>query len=86
VKVYDRVYDTGEDFRGPALRIELERDASGQLQEAYVDLTLQQFKEKNQPAGILVFAVEVTALVHAQAALAALRAQGTGGPGAAGEQ
>jgi PAS domain S-box-containing protein len=86
VEVLDRVYATGEHFRNPALRLDLERAAGGQLQEAYVDLTLQQFREQNQPAGILVFAVEVTDLVHAQAELAALRAWGTGGPGAASEQ
>jgi PAS domain S-box-containing protein len=86
VELLNHVYTTGESFRDPALRLALERDAGGPLQEAYIDLTLQQFKEQNQPAGILVFAVEVTALVHAQAELATLRAQGTGGPGAAGEQ
>jgi PAS domain S-box-containing protein len=86
VEVLDRVYATGESFRDPALLMNLERVAGGQLQEAYIDLTLQQFQEQNQPAGVLVFAVEVTALVHAQAELAALRARGTGGPGADGEQ
>jgi PAS domain S-box-containing protein len=86
VELLDSVYTAGESFHDPALRLDLERDASGQLAEAYIDLTLQQFKEHTPPAGILVFAVEVTALVHAQAELAALRARGTGGPGAAGEQ
>jgi PAS domain S-box-containing protein len=83
VEILDQVYTTGEPFRNPALRIDLERQPGTPLQEVYVDLTLQQFTEQNQPAGIMVFAVEVTDLVHAQAELAALRARGTGGPGAA---
>ncbi|MGI4761937.1 MAG: PAS domain-containing protein [Janthinobacterium lividum] len=83
IEVLDQVYTTGEPFRNPALRIELERQAGTPLQEVYVDLTLQQFTEQNQPAGIMVFAVEVTDLVHARAELAELRARGTGGPGAA---
>lgn len=84
-KVFDRVHATGESFRDPALRLDLAREAGGQSQETYLDLTLQQFTEQNQPAGILVFAVEVTDLVCARAELAALRARGTGGPGAAPE-
>ncbi len=85
VAILDRVYTTGESFREPAMRIDLERSAGEPPQEAYFDLLLQPFKEQNQPAGVLVFAVEVTPLVHAQAELAALRARGTGGPGARGE-
>jgi PAS domain S-box-containing protein len=86
VELFDRVYATGEKFHETALRLDLERDASGQLHEAYFDLLLQPFRESNQPAGVLVFAVEVTLLVHAQAELAALRARGTGGPGGADER
>lgn len=85
LETLNRVYTTGEGFRDPALRFNLEPDANGQPQEIYVDLTLKQFKEQNQPAGILVFAVEVTALVRAQAELEAMRAQGAGGPSTAGE-
>jgi PAS domain S-box-containing protein len=84
IAVLDQVYTTGEPYRNPALRLDLERQPGTPLQEVYVDLTLQQFTEQNQPAGIMVFAVEVTDLVHAQAQLAELRARGTGGPGAAG--
>jgi len=83
IEVLDRVYTTGVPFRNPALRIDLERQPGTPLQEVYVDLTLQQFTEQNQPAGIMVFAVEVTDLVHARAELAKLRARGTGGPGGA---
>lgn len=76
--ILDRVYTTGEAFRNPALRIELERQPGSPLQEVFVDLTLQQFSEQNQPAGIMVFAVEVTDLVQARAELAELRARGPG--------
>jgi PAS domain S-box-containing protein len=82
LEVLDHTYATGESFRDPALRVALERAPGAALQEIYVDLTLQQFKEQNQPAGILVFGVEVTDLVRARAELAELRARGTGGTGA----
>ncbi len=85
VALLDQVYTTGESFHEPALRIDIERSAGEPPQEAYFDLLIQPFKEQNQPAGVLVFAVEVTPLVRAQAELAALRARGTGGPGAPGE-
>ena len=86
LEVLDHTYTTGESFRDPALRVDLERQPGEALQELYVDLTLQQFKEQNQPAGILVFGVEVTDLVRARAELADLRARGTGGPGAPAER
>jgi PAS domain S-box-containing protein len=56
LEILDHIYATGESFRNPALRIDLERQAGAPLQEAYIDLTLQQFTEQNQPAGIMVFA------------------------------
>jgi PAS domain S-box-containing protein len=84
VQLLDHVYATGEPYRNPALRIELERQPGAPLEEVYVDLTVQQFTEQNQAAGLMVFAVEVTDLVHARAELAELRARGTGGPDAAG--
>ncbi|MDO7884594.1 PAS domain-containing protein [Hymenobacter cheonanensis] len=83
IGILNQVYATGQPFRDPALRVDLERQPGTPLQEVYVDLALQQFTEQNQPAGIMVFAVEVTDLVRARAELAELRARGTGGPGAA---
>jgi PAS domain S-box-containing protein len=74
--VLDDVYTTGNDFHDPGLRVEVARTAGGPLQEVVVDITLQQFQEHGQPAGLFMLAVDVTALTHAQAELAALRAQG----------
>lgn len=65
----DKVYQTGESFLGNELKIQLERDASGQLQDAYFNFIYQQFREQDQPAGIMVFAFEVTELVRARQAL-----------------
>ncbi|TDN36331.1 hypothetical protein E4631_08820 [Hymenobacter sp. UV11] len=69
-------YTTGEDFHDPELHVQVPGSADGSLQEIIIDVTLQQFKEKGQSAGIFMLAVDVTALARARAELAALRAPG----------
>ncbi|MFC7668266.1 PAS domain-containing protein [Hymenobacter humi] len=73
VELLDKVYQTGETFNGNELKLQLERDASKQLRDSYFNFIYQQFREKDQPAGIMVFAFEVTDLVLARQALEQLR-------------
>jgi PAS domain S-box-containing protein len=78
IDILDRVYQTGETFHAHELPLQLERDASQQLRDSYFNFTYQQFQEQDQPAGIMVFAYEVTDLVRARQALEKLREQGPG--------
>ncbi|MBF9237199.1 PAS domain-containing protein [Hymenobacter sp. BT683] len=73
IGLLDKVYQTGETFNGNELNMKLERDASGQLHDTYFNFIYQQFREQGQPAGIMVFAFEVTELVNARQALERLR-------------
>jgi PAS domain S-box-containing protein len=75
-ELLDNVYQTGETFHAHELPLQLERDASQQLRDSYFNFTYQQFRENGQPAGIMVFAYEVTDLVRARQALEKLRTQG----------
>jgi PAS domain S-box-containing protein len=69
LEILNNVYQTGETFFGNELKLQLERDASKQLRDSYFNFTYQQFRENGQPAGIMVFAFEVTDLVLARQAL-----------------
>ncbi|MBF9144266.1 PAS domain-containing protein [Hymenobacter properus] len=77
-ELLDHVYQSGETFHAHELPLQLERDASQQLRDSYFNFTYQQFRENGQPAGIMVFAYEVTDLVRARQALEKLREQGPG--------
>lgn len=74
VELLDKVYTTGETFHGNEMKLQLERDASGTLKDSYFNFIYQLFREDNQPAGIMVFAFEVTELVRARQALEKVRA------------
>lgn len=65
----DNVYATGETYFG----IEVPTRLPGRAQDSYFNITYQQFREDGQPAGIMVFAFEVTDLVHARQELEKLR-------------
>ncbi|MBF9224085.1 PAS domain-containing protein [Hymenobacter ruricola] len=69
IDILDNVYQTGETFFGNELKLHLERDASKELRDSYFNFIYQQFRENNQPAGIMVFAFEVTDFVLARQAL-----------------
>lgn len=73
IGLLDHVYQTGETFRAQELPLQLERDAGQELRDSYFNFTYQQFQEQDQPAGIMVFAYEVTDLVRARQALEQLR-------------
>ena len=73
IALLDNVYRTGETFHGNELKMQLERDASGTLQDSYFNFVYQQFREDGKPAGTMVFAFEVTDLVHARKALEKMR-------------
>ena len=79
IAILDNVYQTGETFYGNELKMQLERDADGELRDSYFNFSYQQFRENNQPAGILVFAFEVTEFVRARQVLEQL---GNAGPAA----
>ncbi|WP_092668025.1 PAS domain-containing protein [Hymenobacter arizonensis] len=69
IDLLDKVYQTGETFHGKEMHLKLGRDDSGQLHDAYFNFIYQQFREQDQPAGIMAFAFEVTELVLARLAL-----------------
>ena len=71
--VLNEVYRTGEPFHGNELNVPLDRDGSGVLQDGYFNFVYQQFREQGQPAGVMVFAYDVTELVRARQALEQLR-------------
>jgi PAS domain S-box-containing protein len=73
IDILDNVYRTGETFYGNELKMQLERDASGALTDSYFNFSYQLFRENGQPAGIMVFAFDVTAFVHARQTLENLR-------------
>jgi PAS domain S-box-containing protein len=72
------VYQTGETFYGNELPLQLERGVGEPLRDSYFNFTYQQFREQGQPAGIMVFAFDVTDLVLARQALEQLRATDPG--------
>ena len=76
IGLLDRVYETGETFYAQELPLQLERDASHELRDSYFNFSYQQFQEGGRPAGIMVFAFEVTDFVRARQALEQLRDTG----------
>ena len=76
IQLLDKVYQTGETFYANELPLQLERDASQVLADSYFNFSYQQFRENGQPAGIMVFAFEVTDFVRARQALEQLRHTG----------
>ncbi len=77
IELLDNVYRTGETFHAQELPLQLERDAGQAPRDSYFNFTYQQFRENGQPAGILVFAFEVTDLVHARQTLEKVRGAST---------
>ena len=73
IDILDNVYRTGETFYGNELKMQLERDTSAVLKDTYFNFIYQQFRENGQPAGIMVFAFEVTNLVVARKTLEHVR-------------
>ncbi|MDQ2769817.1 MAG: PAS domain-containing protein [Bacteroidota bacterium] len=73
IQILDQVYQTGETYRGNELKVQLERDASGTLRDTYFNFIYQQYRENDQPAGIMSFAFEVTDLVLVRQALEKVR-------------
>jgi PAS domain S-box-containing protein len=71
IGLLDKVYQTGETFYGSELLLKLARraDGKGELQDGYFNFVYQQFREHGHPAGIMVFAYDVTELVVARHAL-----------------
>ena len=81
LQLLDHVFQTGETFRGDELKVQLERDASGDLRDTYFNFIYQQYRENDQPAGLLAFAFEVTDLVQARQALEQVRSAAARPPG-----
>lgn len=76
VALLDTVYQTGEAYYGNEMPIRL----AGDSEDRYFNFTYQQFRENGQPAGITVFAYEVSDLVRARQALEKLRDAGPAAP------
>ncbi|WP_185816904.1 PAS domain-containing protein [Hymenobacter metallilatus] len=62
----DRVYRTGTTYFGYEQLLMIEQASGKPAQETYFDFTYQQFQEAGQPAGISVFASNVTERVLAR--------------------
>jgi PAS domain S-box-containing protein len=50
IRILDDVYHTGQTFYGNEVPIRLERDASGELRETYLNFTYQQFGRTTRPS------------------------------------
>lgn len=62
-----RVYRTGEPFAADEMRIQLDRDGDGVLEDIYVDFVYQPLKQPDGTTfGIMAHAVDVTSQVHAR--------------------
>ena len=68
-KVLNSVFRTGETFHGNELSIQLEREPGQSPRDSYFNFIYQQLRENGEPAGIMVFAFEVTELVKARQVL-----------------
>jgi PAS domain S-box-containing protein len=69
-ELLDRVYATGEAFRGEALRVDLQRAPGAPVEERFVDLVYQPVSDaEGRVAGIFVEGSDVTERVRAEAAL-----------------
>jgi len=78
VELLENVYNTGETFYGNEVPLRLQR-TDGSVYDGFFNFTYQRFAEKDTPAGIMVFAFDVTALVQARQALERLRDTGPAG-------
>jgi PAS domain S-box-containing protein len=76
LQLLDQVYQSGETFYANERPLQLERDASHELKDSYFNFSYQLFREHGRPAGIMVFAFEVTDFVRARQALEQLRNAG----------
>ncbi|MFC6224769.1 PAS domain-containing protein [Hymenobacter artigasi] len=72
-EVLNNVFQTGETFHGNELSIPLEREPGEPPRDSYFNFIYQQLRENGEPAGIMVFAFEVTELVKARQALEQVR-------------
>ncbi len=66
VALLDRVFETGETHFGYEHRLPIRQPGGRPAREAYFDFSYQVFAENGRPAGISVFANEVTERVHAR--------------------
>jgi PAS domain-containing protein len=73
IQLLDNVYNTGEPFYGNEVLIQLDRDGTGNQQDAWFNFVYQRANENGQATGITTFAFEVTELVMARKALALLQ-------------
>jgi PAS domain S-box-containing protein len=75
MQLLDHVYQTGETYYGNELPLRIAQPDSTQGKTSYFNFTYQAFQEDGHPAGISVFAYDVTEQVLAQQQRAALQAQ-----------
>ncbi|GEM_PF-2173100 len=67
LELLDRVFTTGEMFQTSEMRVEFDRDGTGERQETYWSFVVQQLPgDSPETTDILVFAVEVTEQVLAK--------------------
>ncbi|GAA4504636.1 hypothetical protein GCM10023172_31160 [Hymenobacter ginsengisoli] len=75
VQLLDHVYQTGETYYGNELPLKVVQPDSDQAKTTYFNFTYQAYQEDGQPAGISVFAYDVTEQVLARQQRAAQQQQ-----------
>ncbi|WP_201980638.1 PAS domain-containing protein [Hymenobacter rubidus] len=74
-ELLENVYRTGETFHGNEVPLQFQQ-ADGSVYDGYFNFSYQLFQENDRPAGIMVFAFDVTDFVRARQALEQLRENG----------
>ena len=69
----DQVYQTGETYHGNEQLVQLRDEATDELRDGYFNFIYKQYQDKGLPAGIMVFAFDVTEEVRARQELQRLR-------------
>ncbi|MCC2546644.1 PAS domain-containing protein [Hymenobacter sp. BT175] len=75
VDLLDRVYETGEPFFGAEMPLQVHAPDGTLLPEAYFTFTYQAYREQGVPAGVSIFAFDVTEQVLARREAAAQQLQ-----------
>lgn len=65
-ELLEQVYRSGEAFVGTEVRVELDRDNTGHLEEVYFNFVYQPIRSRDEVEGIMVHAVDVTEQVRAR--------------------
>ena len=83
IELLDQVLQSGEAYHGNEVPVTIQQPNGTAPHQGYYNFSYQQFREHGQPAGVLVFAYDVTELVQARQALEKIRTDAPSAPEAA---